>query len=155
MTHLHFGTLNRFRADINADDLDSIITAPRESVGASDLKEKFEALLLAVFQEARQRYDDFIAAEERAEKEKKERARSFVSPAFIEHAIASALLQVPPSEGEPDDSWFYFSIQKGLIYKNLLRDCTRLIGSNLFFGTLAWESRHASSALIRSIQLSP
>lgn len=111
MTHLHFGTLNRFRADINADDLDQIITAPRESVGASALKDKFEALLLEIFQEARQRFDDFLAKEEKAEKEKKEHARSFVSPSLIEHAIASALLQVPPT-GQPDDSWFYFSITK-------------------------------------------
>lgn len=120
MTHLHFGTLNRFRADINADDLDAIITAPRESVGVSKLKEKFEDLLWEVFQEARQRYDDFIAAEEKAEKEKKEHARTFVSPALIEHTIATALLQTPSSGAEPDDSWFYFSIEKGANLQELV-----------------------------------
>jgi hypothetical protein len=68
MTHLHYGTLNRFRADINADDLDDILTAPRESVGSSLLKDRFEALLLELFQEARQRYDEFLdnAAKESA-----------------------------------------------------------------------------------------
>ncbi len=120
MTHLHFGTLNRFRADINADDLDQIITAPRESVGASGLKDKFEDLLLEVFQEARQRYEDFLANEEKAEKEKKEHARSFVSPVLIEHAIASALLQVPVERGESDDSWFYFSVEKGTNLQELV-----------------------------------
>lgn len=120
MTHLHFGTLNRFRADIYANDLDQIITAPRESVGASGLKEKFEALLLEVFQEARQRYDDFLANEEKAEKEKKEHTRSFVSPSLIEHAIASALLQAPLAGAEADNSWFYFSIEKGTNLQELV-----------------------------------
>lgn len=120
MTHLHFGTLNRFRADINADDLDQIITAPRESVGASELKKNFEALLLEVFQEARQRFDEFVEKEEKAEKEKKEHTRTFISPSLIEHTIASALVREPTSGVKPEDSWFYFSVERGTNLKELI-----------------------------------
>lgn len=111
MTHLHHGTLNRFRADIQADDLDDIITAPRENVGASSLKDKFEALLLEIFQEARDRYERFVKDQETAEEGKKEYNRTFVSPALIEQPIASVLSLAQSTEGaEADASWFYFDL---------------------------------------------
>lgn len=108
MTHLHYGTFNRFRADIEADDLDVIITAPREGVGLSDMRAKFEDFLVEVFQEARSRYVRYEEEQSSAEQRKKEQSRSFVSPALIEHPIAGALTQTPPQPGaEADSSWFY------------------------------------------------
>lgn len=107
------GTLNRFRADIDADDLDHIITAPREGVENSPAKEKFEHLLVETFQEARQRYDKYLMDLEAKEVRKKEHRREFVSQALIELPIAGALLQGGPKEGaEPDNSWFYLTIDK-------------------------------------------
>jgi histidine kinase/DNA gyrase B/HSP90-like ATPase len=121
MTHLHYGTLSRFRADIDANDLDAIITAPRESVGTSLLKDNFEALLLEIFQEARQRYENFLKQEQEDETNKKEHSRSFVSPTLMEHAIASALIETSPTTGaESDASWFYFSIQQGTNLQELI-----------------------------------
>ncbi len=111
MTPLHHGTLNRFRADIEADDLDEIITAPREGVSTSGLRDKFEPLLVEVFQEARQRYDAFLEEREKKESQQKEHIRSFVGSALVEEPIASALAQTPFHPGaEADDTWFYFDL---------------------------------------------
>jgi len=108
MTHLHYGTFNRFRADIEADDLDAIITAPREGVSLTDMRAKFEDFLVEVFQEARSRYQKYEEEQSSSEQRKKEQSRSFVSPSLIEHPIAGALTQIPlPHGAEPDDSWFY------------------------------------------------
>src|SRR5207247_9679293 len=90
MTHLHYGTFNRFRADIEADDLDSIITAPREGVGLTDMRAKFEDFLVEIFQEARSRYLRYAEDQSSAEQRKKEQARNFVSPTLIEYPIAVA-----------------------------------------------------------------
>jgi hypothetical protein len=123
MTHLHYGTLNRFRADIEADDLDIIITAPRESVGTSQLKERFEALLLEIFQEARQRYDDFLEKQAQKEEAKKEHLRNFISPTLVEHSIATALLNNPTvtAGAEADNSWFYFSFSPDANLPDLIK----------------------------------
>jgi hypothetical protein len=108
MTHLHYGTFNRFRADIEADDLDTIITAPREGVGLSDMRAKFEDFLVEIFQEARSRYLRYEEEQSSAEQRKKEQSRSFVSSTLIEHPIAGVLTQTPFQPGaEPDNSWFY------------------------------------------------
>jgi hypothetical protein len=111
MTHLHHGTLNRFRADIQADDLDDIITAPRENVGATPLRDKFEALLVEVFQEARQRYERFLSDQEKEEKNKKEHSRVFLSPSLVEQPIASAISNTQGASGaDADATWFYFDL---------------------------------------------
>lgn len=52
---LFHGTFNRFRADIQADDLDQGITATRESIEESTLKNKFQSVLLELFNEANSR----------------------------------------------------------------------------------------------------
>src|SRR5207237_10145632 len=104
----HYGTFNRFRADIDADDLDSIITAPREGVTLTDMRTKCEDFLIEAFQEARSRYQRYEEELSSAEQRKKEETRSFVSPTLIEHPIAGALTQTPLQPGaEPDNSWFY------------------------------------------------
>ena len=110
MTPLQHGTLNRFRADIEADDLDAIITAPREGVEVSDLRNKFELLLVEVFQEARQRYERFLALAAKKEETKKEHSRNFVIPALVEQPIASALGQESEFGADADKSWFYFDL---------------------------------------------
>ncbi len=108
MTQLHFGTLNRFRADIEANDLDEVITAPREGVGISAKKQRFEDLILEIFQEARQRFEKYLESQERAEKNKKESQRRFLGPTLIEEPIAGALAKGFAEHGaDADNSWFY------------------------------------------------
>src|ERR1700733_3788422 len=110
MTHLHPGTLNRFRADLEADDLDVALTAPRESIGLSQVKDRFEALLREIFQEARQRYEKHLADIAKKEAYKKETDRTFVSPELLETPIADALSRGWAGAGaDADSSWFYVS----------------------------------------------
>jgi hypothetical protein len=107
---LYHGVLNRLRADIDADDLDAIIKAPREEVEVSETKEKFEAFLKEVFQEARSRWDDYLKEKESEEERKKESERSFVSSEIIERPIAGAIIRSGGTEGgDADKSWFYLS----------------------------------------------
>jgi hypothetical protein len=111
MAPLHHGTLSRFRADIDADELDKIITAPREGIENSPARDIFEKLLVEIFQEARQRYDKYLEDLAAKEQRKKEHSRSFVSTQLIEYPIAGALLESKSNAGaEPDNSWFYFNI---------------------------------------------
>jgi hypothetical protein len=110
MNPLYHGVLNRLRADINADDLDEIIKAPREDVEASETKEKFEAFLREVFQEARSRWDEYLKKKEAEEERKKESQRIFVSSEIIERPLAGAILRTGGVDGsDADKSWFYLS----------------------------------------------
>ena len=115
-----FETLNRFRADIDADDLDVGITVPREGIEASALKKLFEVLLTEVYAEARKRYEEYIKGSLDIEKRKKEHARSFVAPQLVEYPIADVLINKNTLAGaEPDGTWFYLEIPSGI-------DCQRL-----------------------------
>jgi hypothetical protein len=110
MNPLYHGVLNRLRADINADDLDEIIKAPREDVEVSETKEKFEAFLREVFQEARSRWDEYLKKKEAEEERKKESQRTFVSSEIIERPLAGAIIRTGGVEGsDADKSWFYLA----------------------------------------------
>jgi hypothetical protein len=111
MVHLHHGTESRFNAQIFADDLDDVITAPREGVGRSSLKERFEALLQEIFLYARNEYEKAQEKEIAAEWNKKEFERSFLSPALVERPVAEALMRSSLRPGaDADGSWFYTAI---------------------------------------------
>jgi hypothetical protein len=111
MVHLHHGTENRFNAQIFADDLDAVITAPREGVGRSSIKEKFEALLQEVFLFARSEYDKALDKQNSAESNKKEADRSFVGMNLVERPVAAALLRSSQSTGaDADGTWFYTEV---------------------------------------------
>jgi hypothetical protein len=113
MPPVHHGTLNRFRADIDADDLDATITAPRETIGASKMRDLFESLLGEIFAEARSQYEAKIELEEIAEKRKKEQFRSFVSAGLVEYPIATALVNTSVSPGnDADNTWLYLDVPK-------------------------------------------
>lgn len=106
-----FETAYRFRADIDADDLDDIITAPREGVEASTKRETFKDFLHMVFLEARDRNNK--RSEEKAAKEerRKEHDRNFVNPQLVEQPIADAIVSRGPDLGsDADDNWFYLDI---------------------------------------------
>ncbi len=104
-------TLNRFHADISADDLDQSLTAPREGVETSSkLRKNFEKLLSELFNQARSRYQDVLRKREEAEKKKHEVDRNFVNPSFVEHPTADVLSGGggdPDQGADADSTWFY------------------------------------------------
>ena len=54
---LSFTTFYNLVAEIDADDLDSYIKAPRDDVEQTDERAAFEALLEELFRQARERYE--------------------------------------------------------------------------------------------------
>lgn len=114
-------TFARFRSDIEADDLDSVITAPREGIESSELKEKFQELLAAIYTESRSRYEDHIKSKEKEISRNKEGKREHVLPHLVEYPIADAisLSKKDDSGTEADDTWFYFNVEKVQNLSNL------------------------------------
>jgi hypothetical protein len=119
-----FQTYNRFRADLEADDLDQVLTAPREGVEASTLKTQFQALLEEIFNEARGRYVTYLENADKGGKTKKETDRDFVSPRLVEHPVAEVLSVANRDGGgaEADDSWFYLDVDQSTNVQELVRD---------------------------------
>ena len=98
-------TFNRFRADIFADDLDVSVTAPREGVSDSPLKQTIQRLLNELFNEARTR---FTVLDREPKPGKKEYNREYVSHALVEFPLADVLTISNIADGsDADDSWFY------------------------------------------------
>lgn len=96
---------NRFRADVEIDDLDSGITAPREGVGDSTLREISESVLNELFNEARHQ---FTTRREPPSQLRKEHEMDYVPLSFLEFPLADALSLGNVSVGaEADYTWFY------------------------------------------------
>lgn len=107
-----YETFYHLRAEINADDLDDAITAPREGLEFSELREKFRALLSAIFNEARQRYEDYLKSQYSANRTQTEKNRNYIPPQLVEYPLADVLTRQGPNvEGaEADNSWFYLNV---------------------------------------------
>lgn len=99
---LSFTTFYNLLAEVEADDLDSFITAPRDDLLQVDEKAKFRELLLELFREARGRYQDWEKEQDKKQQEKKEEERSYVNPRLVERPVADALL-LEQREEEPAD----------------------------------------------------
>ena len=113
LSPLSYQTFNRFRADLIVDDLDEAVTAPREGIGESHLKDKLLPLLAEVFYEARERYGDYLKGLPGNEVTKREPKRSYIPTHLIEHPIADVLSlpSLDPVQGsEADESWFYLDV---------------------------------------------
>ena len=112
---LSHATLNRFRAVVHADDLDQVVTANRESMEDVKLYRDAQAVLNEVFNEARQRYEDLIAAEQKKELNKREDRRTWVPERLVEFPTADALTMYSRDlrGTEPDESWMYVSVDPG------------------------------------------
>ena len=103
---LQHQVFNRFRADIDIDDLDDSITAPREGVGDSSLRDVAEKVLNEIFNEARRRYESLT--ENGNEPRKKEHEMKYVPQSLFEFPTADALSMWEDSEGaDADATWFY------------------------------------------------
>ena len=100
---LSHAVFNRFRADIKADDLDKAITAPREGVGDSPLKDAAQDVLNELFNEARTRY-----RANQPNMGRKEHTTDYVPRSLLEYPVADALSMSDITTGsEADDTWFY------------------------------------------------
>ena len=109
---LSHATLNRFRAEIYVDDLDTILTANRESMGDVELYHHAQAVLNEVFNEARHRYEERIARDRRQPIGEREDKRTWVAERLVEHPTADALAMFSRDlKGtEPDGSWMYLTV---------------------------------------------
>lgn len=108
-------TFARFRADIEADDLDAVITAPREGVESSELKDRFQELLSMIYNEARSRYEEYLRTQQENKSRNKEGEREHVLPQLVEYPIADVISRskIDPQSGtEADDTWFYFNMSE-------------------------------------------
>lgn len=110
LTH---GTFNYFRADIDVDDLNSEVTAPREGLEAGPRAAAVQAVLLEVFNEARSRQVAAEKAAADAEKRKREHERNFVPARLVERPIADTLAMFSGSKDAPDadDTYFFIAPQ--------------------------------------------
>ena len=106
---------NRFRADVNIDDLDQILTANRESMGNVQLYRDAQALLNEVFNEARQRHEEQHEEEKKKSLSAREYKRDWVPRRLVELPTADALVGYAKDfEGtEADESWMYLRVNPG------------------------------------------
>ena len=121
LPELSHGTLNRFRADIQADDLDAVITANLESIADVQLYRDVQAVLNEIFNEARQRYEDHQRDEQKKTLNTREEQRTWVPERLVEYPTADALTMYSQDfEGtEPDGSWMYLNISPKTDVANL------------------------------------
>ena len=113
LSPLSYQTFNRFRADLSVDDLDEAVTAPREGIGESVLRDKLSTLLVEVFYEARDRYESHLKELENEDARRREEERSYIPARLVEHPIADVLSlpSLDPVQGaEADESWFYLEV---------------------------------------------
>lgn len=109
--------LNRFYCELDADDLDDALTAPREGVEATPTRKKFLDLLNEIFNEARSRYEAWERETYAEDPKAKEHERNYVNPRLVERPIADALLGAAERaareeaearvEGLDDDSYLF------------------------------------------------
>jgi len=113
ITQSSYETFARFRANIDADDLDNVITAPREGIESSSLRDIFEKFLAEIFYEARSKYEEHNKKIAQKEERQKESSRNFVDPRLVEHPIADVLAQNNPvnTGSEADNTWFYLRLK--------------------------------------------
>lgn len=110
---LSHGTFNYFRADLHIDDLNTEVTAPREGLERSRKKSVAGDLLLALFNEARDRREKFDTDRARGEKQKRESERSYVPTRLVEQPIADTLsiFGGASSGSDADGGWFFIEEQ--------------------------------------------
>lgn len=118
-----YGIMNRFRADVNVDDLNTILTASREGFEAGVLSGALVQVLTEIFNEARQRYEEVLAQRKKDDDRKHERQRNYVSPRYVEYPIADAIATPTANHtgAEPDKTWFYIEVPAAADAAELIR----------------------------------
>jgi len=119
---LSFLTFNRFRADLTADDLDSVMLSSREEVENSPHKTVLESLLRALFNEVRHRHEEFQSNLFNKETSKKESERQFVAPRLVERPLADVLASdaTRGAGADADEHWFYLKTNGDTDLKKVL-----------------------------------
>ena len=100
---LSFSTWYSFAAEVEADDLNRYITASRDDFEQSDLKPKLRDLLIALFNEARDRRQSIEDEQAKKNKEKLEGERESVSRKLMERSLADALSASGGSSGSRNE----------------------------------------------------
>ena len=127
---LSHGTLNRFRAVIQADDLDAVVTANRESMEDSPIYRDAQAVLNEIFNEARQQYEDYSERQEKERLGNREDKRNWVPIRLVEYPTADALVDYSKDfEGsEPDESWMYLNVDPSTDLAELTKSLYTKVG---------------------------
>lgn len=108
---LSFTTWYRFAAIIEAPDLNPFITAARDDVEQSTVKERLRALLIQLFNQARDLSEEVDKKAAKANLEKKEGRRDYVPPDMVERPLADALTEAAsasaadPPQDPPARGW--------------------------------------------------
>lgn len=107
-------TMNRFRAEINADDLDQYLTATRENIEDTLVKDIFQKVLLEIYREARSRYEAQLEKTTKQDANKSETERNFVNTWMVEYPVADVLSTHSNINigADADDAWFYLDIDE-------------------------------------------
>ncbi|MET8364132.1 ATP-binding protein [Micromonospora sp. NPDC005194] len=110
-----YETFNRFRAEVDADDLDGQLTAPREGVGVGESRVALSHVLTELFNEARSRYEEWQRQQQKPDEKRNEKDRNYVNKRDVERPVADAILASSDGGGneaghEADESWFFLNI---------------------------------------------
>jgi hypothetical protein len=100
---LSFETFNRFIAEIEADDLDADLTAPRDDVQQSAAKSQFRNVLSELFNQARGLAEKVWGERALEEKQKREGQRTYVNSRLLERPLTDALVSHRSHGGSPDE----------------------------------------------------
>ncbi len=117
---LSFTTWYRFAAIVEAPDLNKYVTAARDDVEQSQVKKKLRELLIQLFNQARDRYEERVKADEAENKRKKEGIRDYVSTELVERPLADVLVAgaadfpTETTEGAALSSWRLLEPVSGL-----------------------------------------
>jgi hypothetical protein len=106
---LSFTTFYHFAAEINADDLDAYLKAPRDDIEQTDAKVKLRVLLDELFRQARELYEAKLRARVESEKRKNEGDRDYVNPRLVERPVADAVVS-HREHGEQPRAWRYVDL---------------------------------------------
>lgn len=103
-----FTTFNRFRADLEIDDLHDDLTAPREGVGVSERRDIAVAITHEIGLQARDLFKKAMDAKE-DQKLTPEESRVYVAQSLVERPLADALSMhgQEGAGGDVDDTWMY------------------------------------------------
>lgn len=103
-----YTTFNRFRADLEIDDLHADITAPREGVGIGPRRELAVAITHEIGLQARDRFEKW-QEEQGNQKLAPEHVRVYVAEHLVERPMADALAMHGSRNvgGEVDRGWLY------------------------------------------------
>ncbi|SEI91259.1 Histidine kinase-, DNA gyrase B-, and HSP90-like ATPase [Deinococcus reticulitermitis] len=147
---LMHGVFNRFRADIDVDDLNTEIKASRESFEESQLKDILKIVLREIFNEASGRYNEFLA-KSASDGKKMEGKKELIAPQLVEIPLADTIAEQSDISGQTDadGNWFYVGIKPEMVKDELVKT---LYSSR----TQGYKYRYtASGATERIVKLDP